>query len=455
MFIGLGSGFFADNAIFIHPSHEIMLDTEFGVPTLFKLLPFIFTILFSVIYIILSEYLPTILVYFKLSRVGYNIFSFFNQRFLIELFYNKYVTGVVLKLGGHTTKVLDKGSIEYIGPHGLEKGLLNISNNIGRLSTGVITSYALYILVSLVFYMLFYAYLNGAIFIVSIVLSSSLVLKDSYNSPNVILQSNLGKMFKLYSDKALYILYSRTWKNLLHILVSFIVFSFIRRPISIILYAVLPWYFAFILAYLIGCIISYFSYSITNTLFNKSKQLDNYIYNDVVDLVNNLFPGYLLVSTTEMLIAKKYLENSSFVKEYPIDVGLKLARQKKNAEMARKLEILAGAMRKDGSDPRHGALSDVLFENSLARREYIKSLFKEEYLWAKQKDDANHILISLMSINNPEMIRESGPHTSSELNEIRNIWRDLGLNPSLSKNTPSHAIPSQGSSHWYDWFLQF
>src|SRR6266568_1620739 len=36
IFIGLGSGFFSDNALFIHPSHEIMLDTEFGVSTLFK-----------------------------------------------------------------------------------------------------------------------------------------------------------------------------------------------------------------------------------------------------------------------------------------------------------------------------------------------------------------------------------------------------------------------------------
>ena len=154
IFIGLGSGFFADNALFIHPSHEIMLDTEFGVPTLFKLLPLVFTISLSVISIVLSEYLSTILIYFKLSRVGYNIFSFFNQRFLIELFYNRYITGIVLKLGGQTTKVLDKGSVEYIGPYGLEKGLLNISNNIAKLSTGVITTYALYILMSFVIYLL-------------------------------------------------------------------------------------------------------------------------------------------------------------------------------------------------------------------------------------------------------------------------------------------------------------
>ncbi|MFB9682489.1 hypothetical protein, partial [Streptosporangium vulgare] len=143
IFIGLGSGFFVDNALFIHPSHEIMLDTEFGVPTLFKLLPLIFTITFSIISIVLSEYLSKNLIYFKLSRLGYNIFSFFNQRFLVELFYNRFITGVVLKLGGQTTKVLDKGSVEYLGPYGLEKGLLNISNNIAKLNTGVITSYAL------------------------------------------------------------------------------------------------------------------------------------------------------------------------------------------------------------------------------------------------------------------------------------------------------------------------
>jgi NADH-ubiquinone oxidoreductase chain 5 len=179
LFIGLGSGFFADNALFIHPSHEIMLDTEFGVPTLFKLLPLIFTIVLSIVSLVLSEYLPSILIYFKLSRVGYNIFSFFNQRFLIELFYNKFITGLVLKLGGQTTKVLDKGSIEYIGPFGLEKGLLNISNNISKLNTGLITSYALYILIGLIFYIISYAYLNEYItFLIFIVSLSLMIIRD-------------------------------------------------------------------------------------------------------------------------------------------------------------------------------------------------------------------------------------------------------------------------------------
>ncbi len=160
IFLGLGSGFFSDNSLFIHPSHEIMLDTEFAVPTLFKLLPLILTISLCVISIVLSEFLPKILIYFKFTRLGYSIFSFFNQRFLIELFYNKYVTGLILKLGGQTTKVIDKGSVELLGPYGLEKGLVNLSRNIASLDTGVITSYALYILVGLIFYMLIpYLYL--------------------------------------------------------------------------------------------------------------------------------------------------------------------------------------------------------------------------------------------------------------------------------------------------------
>lgn len=154
IFIGLGSGFFMDNAIYIHPSHEILLDTEFAVPVLFKLLPFFFTITLTILAILLSEFITKPLIVFKFSKLGYNIFSFFNQRFYVELFYNNYITNVVLKLGGQTTKVLDKGSIELIGPFGLERGLLHLSNNMASLDTGVITTYALYVLVGLIAYLL-------------------------------------------------------------------------------------------------------------------------------------------------------------------------------------------------------------------------------------------------------------------------------------------------------------
>src|SRR5258708_6681664 len=170
IFIGIGTGFFADNSLFIHPSHEIVSDTEFAVPTFFKLLPFVFTVSLSILSVLLSEFLPKLLINFKFTRFGYNIFSFFNQRFYIELFYNKYITEGVLKLGGQTTKSLDKGSVELIGPYGLEKGLVALSNSLGKLSTGVITTYALYILIGLIFYisLLYFSYNDNNLLILVI-----------------------------------------------------------------------------------------------------------------------------------------------------------------------------------------------------------------------------------------------------------------------------------------------
>lgn len=154
IFTGLASGFFVDNALFIHPLHEIMLVTEFAVPKFFKLLLFFSGLSLCAFSLILYEYLPDLLVKFKLTSLGYNIYSFFNQRFLVELFYNKYITRFILNLGGQTTKVLDKGSVELLGPYGLEKGLVKLSKSLSSLDIGIITSYALYILIGLIFYIL-------------------------------------------------------------------------------------------------------------------------------------------------------------------------------------------------------------------------------------------------------------------------------------------------------------
>nr|UFP91262.1 NADH dehydrogenase subunit 5 [Leptogium corticola] len=169
IFIGLASGFFSDNSLFIHPLHEIMLDTEFAVKSIFKLSPLALAASATIIYLVLSEFLANILVYFKFTKLGYNIFSFFNKRFYIELFYNKYIVGFIFKLGGDTTKLLDKGSVELLGPYGLEKGLLYLSKNIGSLDTGIVTFYALYILIgtlSYIFIPYIYSDNNNLLFLI-------------------------------------------------------------------------------------------------------------------------------------------------------------------------------------------------------------------------------------------------------------------------------------------------
>lgn len=169
IFIGLGSGFFTDNSIFIHPMHEILIDTEFAVPTFFKLLPFFFTVGFSALAIIYPEFMPKSVTNFKLSKLGYYVFGFFNQRFLVELFYNKYIVNTVLDLGGQTTKVLDKGSIEWVGPYGMNVILTKTSKTISGLSKGVVTDYALYILIGVCFYLSIFSFVSVYLDLVNVI----------------------------------------------------------------------------------------------------------------------------------------------------------------------------------------------------------------------------------------------------------------------------------------------
>jgi NADH-ubiquinone oxidoreductase chain 5 len=143
-----------------------MIDTEFAVPTLFKLLPLIFTVLFSILAIVFSEFLPEVIINFKFSRLGYNIFGYFNQRFLIEMFYNKYITNLILKLGEQSTKILDKGSIELIGPYGAQRGLTKLSKEIEEITEDTnIPNYALIIATGLSFFIFIIFSPSEAIFI--------------------------------------------------------------------------------------------------------------------------------------------------------------------------------------------------------------------------------------------------------------------------------------------------
>jgi len=154
IYIGLGSDFFSDNSLFLHPLYEILLDTEFAVPLLVRLVPFILTIFTTTVFIIIMEFFPLIIASHKFTKFFYNIYSFINLRFYVELIYNKFITELVLKSGGQIVKIIDKGLVESIGPYGLEKLFIRLSNIIILLHSAVITTYALYALLGLMLYVL-------------------------------------------------------------------------------------------------------------------------------------------------------------------------------------------------------------------------------------------------------------------------------------------------------------
>ena len=170
LFVGIGTDFFG-NSIFTHPTHITLVEAEFSLPLLLKLLPTIGSIFAAISAIILYNNIPNVLIDLTDSpssltnsilnirgSLGRRLYTFFNGKYLLDVVYNKYIIGAGLKLGYTVSKVLDRGIIELVGPFGISKLLMNTAANISRLDTGIVTSYALYIVLGLIIilFILFY-----------------------------------------------------------------------------------------------------------------------------------------------------------------------------------------------------------------------------------------------------------------------------------------------------------
>ena len=148
LFVGVGSDFFA-NSIFIHPNNVSLIEAEFSLPLLIKLLPAILSLLGALIAVYLYHFSPNFLIDLTESSIGREIYTFLNGKYLFDVVYNNYIIAGGLHLGYIISKVLDRGVIELIGPYGLSNVLTNAGNNISKLDTGVITTYSLYITLAL------------------------------------------------------------------------------------------------------------------------------------------------------------------------------------------------------------------------------------------------------------------------------------------------------------------
>ena len=148
MFTGAGSDFFA-NAIFIHPNRVSLIEAEFSINPLVKLLPLICTIFGATSAFYIYNFVPTMFIDITETSLSRNVYSFLNGKYYFDIVYNNYIIGAGLKIGYIISKVLDRGVIELVGPYGLSNILSNTGTNISKLDTGVITTYSLYITLSL------------------------------------------------------------------------------------------------------------------------------------------------------------------------------------------------------------------------------------------------------------------------------------------------------------------
>lgn len=149
LFVGPGSDFLS-SALFIHPTHITLVEAEFSLPLFYKLLPAVGSLVGAVTALILYHRLPYFTVNLTQSKVGYMMYSFFNGKYYFDVIYNHYIINNALGLGLVTSKVLDRGLIEKVGPFGLTDSFYSTSRQVAAVDSGIITSYALYIILGFI-----------------------------------------------------------------------------------------------------------------------------------------------------------------------------------------------------------------------------------------------------------------------------------------------------------------
>jgi NADH-ubiquinone oxidoreductase chain 5 len=164
LFVGIGTDFFG-NSLFIHPNHITLVEAEFSLPLTMKLLPTIGSVLaaFLAVYLYHNKSLslknPALLggqAMIELTdySLGRKLYTFFNGKYLIDIIYNNYIIGAGLNLGYTIAKLLDRGIVEVVGPFGLSHYLLNTGKTIAKSDTGLVTDYALNIVLGAILILL-------------------------------------------------------------------------------------------------------------------------------------------------------------------------------------------------------------------------------------------------------------------------------------------------------------
>lgn len=141
--IGVGSDFFGA-AIFIHPDNNNMISAEF-MGTFQKWIPVIVSLLGAFGAMILYYSFSASLISFKTSPFGARMYTFLSNKWHWDYIYAYYIAKPVLAFGHNVSyKILDRGLIEYIGPHGIVIGpLAYLTKLSSSFQSGYIYNYGL------------------------------------------------------------------------------------------------------------------------------------------------------------------------------------------------------------------------------------------------------------------------------------------------------------------------
>jgi len=145
LFVGVGTNFWG-NAILILPENFVS-DIEF-IPTGIKILPLIFSLIGIMLGFGFYYFNPTLL---DIKYKYYNIYLFFNYKWLFDPLYNAFIAKPVLWFGHRVTfEILDRGFFEWVGPYGLAKIITRLVSIAQKMQSGYLYHYIFLIVIGLI-----------------------------------------------------------------------------------------------------------------------------------------------------------------------------------------------------------------------------------------------------------------------------------------------------------------
>lgn len=153
LWLGFGTDYLSA-ALPQHPANVALVEADFAVSAFIKMLPLIVTLLgaFTAVLLYGSD------MRFALSltdrSLGKSLYGFINGQWR----WNAAITGLIitpfLSLGFIVSKILDRGVVEQVGPQGLSTVLTQSAKRIASFDTSVVTTYALYIVIGFISFVL-------------------------------------------------------------------------------------------------------------------------------------------------------------------------------------------------------------------------------------------------------------------------------------------------------------
>jgi NADH-ubiquinone oxidoreductase chain 5 len=125
------------------------VDSEF-ITHFYKILPVILSLLGAMssfsLYLVGSK----ILIKLKISKLGKNIYNFFNKKWFFDKVYNEYIGQYFFTISYTVTyKTIDRGIIEIFGPMGMSSIISKKALLLSKLQTGYLYHYTFLMLVGL------------------------------------------------------------------------------------------------------------------------------------------------------------------------------------------------------------------------------------------------------------------------------------------------------------------